>query len=84
MERIVLAFIVTAVMLFAGCGKVTSENYNKIKSGMAYEEIVGILGDADKCESGFGARNCQWGSDEKNITIKFLADKVVIYSKEGF
>ncbi len=84
MERIVLAFIVTAAMLFAGCGKVTSENYDKIKTGMAYEEVIEILGDADKCESGFGAKNCQWGSDEKNITINFLADKVIVYTKEGF
>ena len=84
MGRFFFSMVMIAAMLLAGCGKVTSENYDKIKTGMAYEEVVKILGDADKCESGFGAKNCQWGSDAKNIKINFLADKVIVYSKEGF
>lgn len=83
MKQLFGALILITVMLVTGCGKLTSENYDKIKTGMDYKEVVKILGEADKCESRLGSKACVWGNESKNIKINFLADKVIVFSKEG-
>jgi len=47
----VMALLVFMAVL-AGCGKVTKENYEKLKLGMTYEQVTEILGQPDgKTES---------------------------------
>lgn len=45
-------FVVTSVLLVAGCSKVTKENYDKVKVGMTKDQVIEILGKpADKSEA---------------------------------
>ena len=37
------------VFLVVGCSKLTAENYGKLKAGMSYQEITGILGSPSAC-----------------------------------
>ncbi len=75
----VLCFaVVLFLMSLPACSKLTVENYNRIKIGMDYAEVVKILGNASECDSIFNAKNCVWNDGKKNVTIKFVADKVVI------
>jgi hypothetical protein len=83
MQKIYLAILAAALFLVVGCSKITEENYDKIRTGMSYEEIVGILGSSDSCDSGMGTKNCLWGDANSHIQVKFIADKVVLFSKKG-
>lgn len=70
-------------IIFFGCSKLNRENYDKIKVGMDYHEVVSIIGEPDKCDSALGAKECIWGNENKNITLKFILDKVVVPSMKG-
>ncbi len=65
------------------CSRITPENYDKIKLGMDYQQVVEILGEADRCDAALGAKSCIWGNDRKNIKIQFIAEKVVIPTMKG-
>lgn len=78
----ITVIIFVSLFIFA-CSKVTQENYEKIKLGMAYEEVVNILGKAQECDSSIGITNCRWESNGKYIKIQFIADKVVLFSAKG-
>lgn len=67
----------------AGCSKVNRENYDKLKMGMGYEEVVRILGEPEQCDAVVGVKSCIWGKAPKTITIQLLADKVILYQSEG-
>ncbi len=75
--------VVIATTLLAGCSKLTQKNYEKLKVGMGYDEVVMILGKPDKCSGALFAKNCSWGSGEKNITVSFVGDKVVVYGSKN-
>lgn len=76
-----MTLLVSVILL--GCSKVNRENYDKIKVGMEYEQVISIIGKPDKCDAVMGSKNCMWGNENKNITITFIADKVVITSMKG-
>ena len=84
-----LKLTLTIICLFSipaltGCSKVNKENYDKIKIGMRFEEVVGVLGKPDTCdESVLKMRSCMWGSPDKQIKIKFAGDIVAWRSSEG-
>ena len=72
------------VLALTGCSKVSKENYDKIKIGMSYEEVVGVLGKPDTCEEPImKTKSCMWVSSDKQIKIKFAADIVAWRSSEG-
>lgn len=73
-----------SILAFFGCSKVNKENYDKIKIGMSFEEVVGVLGEPDTCEEPvLKTKSCMWGSSDKQIKIKFAADIVAWRSSEG-
>ena len=73
-----------SILALVGCGKVNKENYDKIKIGMSYEEVVAVLGKPDTCEEPvLKTESCMWGSSEKQIKIKFVADTVAWRSSKG-
>ncbi len=82
-RTIVFIIMAAGLVFIIGCSKLTTQNYNKIKMGMDYNEVVVLLGDADKCDAALGAKSCIWGDENKHIQIKFLADKVVLFSGKG-
>lgn len=79
----IIVCIAIFFLFYAGCSKLTLENYDKIKIGMDYSEVLTIIGDADECSEKLGIKNCLWGSAEKHIKVNFIADKVVLTSKKG-
>lgn len=77
---VVTVFLILALFIAAGCSKLTMDNYNKIKGGMTYDEVVGILGKPDKCSDVIGMRSCVWGNEKKSITVSFVGSKVLLFS----
>jgi len=78
--------LIVAISLLAtltGCSKLTMENYAKIKAGSAYSEVVKILGKPDNCSEALFVRSCVWGDEQKNITVNFVGDKVVLTSNKN-
>ncbi|HEY6837898.1 MAG TPA: DUF3862 domain-containing protein [Geobacteraceae bacterium] len=71
--------LVALVILLGGCSKLTKKNYDKLKMGMAYDEVVAILGKPDNCSGALVAKNCVWGDEHKNITVNFIGDRVILY-----
>ena len=80
---IMLIICLAPTFIFLGCSKITQENYNKLKIGMEYNEVLKILGKPDHCESVLSMKNCIWEESSKSITIGIIADKVVFLSSHG-
>lgn len=79
-----IIFMVSIFSVLAGCsGKITPENFDKLNSGMTYEQVQKIIGDPASCESNIGIKSCTWEEGEKNINVKFLADKVFLFSSNN-
>jgi len=79
--RLVIALSLLAVLI--GCSKLTMENYSKIKMGVEYSEVVKILGKPDNCSDALFVRNCVWGNGQKNITVNFVGDKVLLVTSKN-
>jgi hypothetical protein len=71
---------VIIVLIVAGCSKLTMKNYNKLKAGMNYNEVVNTIGSPDKCSDMLGMRNCVWGDEKSSVTITFAGDRVLVFS----
>ena len=72
-----------AALLLAGCSKVTKENYDKIKTGMQYDEVVRLIGDPDSCSEAIGLSSCTWKSGDAEVSVNFIANKVTLSSASG-
>jgi len=81
--KIRLLVVTLILLIIAGCGKLTMENYDKLKMGMAYNEVVGIIGSPGKCSDVMGVRNCEWGDEKKSINVTFAGDKVLFFNGNG-
>ena len=79
--RLVTALAVMAILF--GCSKLTMENYSKIKMGLKYPDVVKILGKPDSCSEALFAKSCVWGNDQKNITVQFMGDNVVLFTSKN-
>jgi hypothetical protein len=77
---IAAAFFILILFVVAACSRVTMDNYNKIKGGMTYDEVMNILGSPNKCNDVIGLKSCVWGDEKKSITVGFVGDKVIIFS----
>lgn len=75
--------VLVALLAVAGCSKITAENYNRLESGMEYEQVQKILGGPDSCNEALGTKSCVWGDDKRNITVNFIADKMIAASGQG-
>lgn len=78
--------ILLGILLLAGasgCSKVTQENYDQLKMGMDYPEVVKLLGEPEKCDSTLSLKSCVWGEAPKTITVRFAGDTAVFFSSEG-
>jgi len=83
-KLMVLVICMFSILALTGCSKVNKENYDKIKIGMDFEEVVGVLGKPDTCEEPvLKTKSCIWGSSDKQIKIKFAGDIVAWRSSKG-
>ena len=80
------AILVMAAFLLVGCTRLTQENYNKIEEGMAYQDVLTILGEPTESKSiGIGPLSgtaATWDDGTTRISIKFLNEKVQLKSLE--
>jgi hypothetical protein len=81
--RLGILAVVTLALALTACSKVTHENYQKIKAGMTFDEVKGILGNPDKCSDALGMKSCVWGDEKRHITVGFLGDKVALTAAEN-
>jgi len=83
---IVIMLIICLVPMFVllGCSKINQENYDRLKVGLEYDEVLKILGKPEYCESVLKIKNCTWEKSSKIINIVIIADKVVLISNRGF
>lgn len=82
------ALLVFAIMLLlAACapqpGTVTTENYEKLKFGMAYDAVIEILGEPYQVHPLMGIQQCTWVSGERHIHAKFIVGRAFYYSSKG-
>ncbi len=75
--------ITVLILLLSGCNKVTKENYDKIESGMSYNEVVEVLGKPEGCSETIGISNCEWKNDDAMIAITFISNQVTIAVAHG-
>lgn len=82
--KTVLQIIVLAgLLLTTGCNKLTMENYDQLRVGMTYDEVVALLGAPDDCSEALGARSCAWGDESRNIQVIFLGGTATLFSHAG-
>ena len=81
--KCLLILLVLGSFMMVGCSKLTTENYEKLKVGMSYEEVTTILGASTECSEALGTKSCTWGSGVKYIKVKFVADKAIFFSNKG-
>ncbi|GAB7024897.1 DUF3862 domain-containing protein [Geotalea toluenoxydans] len=79
--RFSLLVLLIMLAVLYGCSKLTTENYEKIKMGMDYGEVAGILGKSDSCSEALFA--CIWGNEQKNITVNFVGDKAILFTSKN-
>ncbi len=79
----VLVLLLSAALFAVACSKLTPENYNKLKMGMPYDDVVALIGGPDKCDAAMGMKDCTWGGEKKQINVKFLNEKVILFSGKG-
>ena len=72
-----------SILLLSGCNKLTQSNFSKIQSGMSYQEVSDILGEATNCKGKFGISSCIWGDKDHYISIQFVSDKATIFSQKN-
>jgi len=81
--KIRLAVLLVLAAALFGCSKLTIENYSRIKTGIEYSEVVSILGKPDSCSEALFVKSCIWGNEQKNITVNFVGDKVILSSSKN-
>ncbi|MCU0604857.1 MAG: outer membrane protein assembly factor BamE [Desulfobacterales bacterium] len=78
-----ILFILSLSFLLVGCDRLTQESYEKIKVGMSVQEVEKLLGSNPSCDSAVGMKSCTWGTADKHVKVRFVADKVALYSAKG-
>ena len=69
-----------AACLLAACSKVNMENYNRLKTGQGYDEIVAVLGQPTRCDEVLGVRQCLWGDEQRGIKVGFVGNTALTLS----
>jgi hypothetical protein len=82
-KQMLIGFMVACLALTIGCSKLTTQNYDKIKMGMQYDEVIALLGQADQCDGAMGIKNCTWGDEDRHIKVNFAGDRVILFSAKG-
>ncbi len=70
--------LVALWIALAGCSKITAENYAKLQTGMSQAEVNAILGKPESCDETLGFKSCRWGDDKSYVTVRFVADKLML------
>lgn len=74
---------IVALVVLAGCSKLTQDNYDKLKVGMSYSDVTQLLGKPSECSDALTAKNCDWVSGDSHVNVKFVGDSAVLFSGKG-
>jgi len=77
-----MAVVVLALAL-AACGKLTMENFNRVKVGMSFDEVTNLIGRPERCSEALTVRTCEWGDDKRRAGVSFVSDKVILMSADN-
>lgn len=78
------AFVaMTLLLALLGCSRLTLENYSRIETGMAYEEVVRLIGKPEQCDDVMGVRNCRWGDGTRSVNVSFVGGKVLLFASSN-
>ncbi|HLE66361.1 MAG TPA: outer membrane protein assembly factor BamE [Burkholderiales bacterium] len=73
-----------ALVLAAGCSKVTQENFARIQDGMSEQEVQALLGAPSESSSvsvlGLSGTSSKWVGQDTVITVQFVNGKVMLKS----
>lgn len=72
-------------VMVVGCSsKITQENFARIQNNMSMKDVIGILGEPTSSEgimiAGISGTSAVWKSQNSEIDIQFLNDKVTVKS----
>ena len=69
-----------ALLLLAGCSKVTQENFAKIQDGMDEQEVLALLGKPVESSNitvlNLSGSSSKWAADGAVISVQFVNGKV--------
>jgi hypothetical protein len=71
------------LILLAGCDQVNQKNFDRLETGMKYDEVVEILGSPENCSQIMGVKSCSWGDETRNIQAGFMGNTAVVFSATG-
>jgi len=77
------ALLLLSCLVLAACGKVTQENYSRLKAGQTKAEVEQILGAPTECAGALGVTTCTWGDRGSFISVQYLNDKVAMFAGQG-
>ena len=73
-----------ALLVAAGCSKVTQENFARIHDGMSEQEVQALLGTPSESSSvsvlGLSGTSSKWVGEDTVITVQFVNGKVMLKS----
>ena len=70
----ILSIVIAVMLLLSGCSlfRITKANYDKIETGMSFEEVVDILGTGYEASSDSNYGSCySWTGLTGSITVTF-------------
>jgi len=78
------ALILVALLLLAGCSKITQENFAKVQDGMSEPEVTALLGPATSTSTvqvlGIAGTHSTWEKGNAVVSIRFVNGKVATKS----
>jgi len=78
------AVLACCALWLAACGSPLSmENYNKIKVGQSFDEVKQVIGEPARCDETLGVRSCQWGDEQRGISVNFVGGQVLLLSAKN-
>jgi len=77
-----LTLLVLSLLLCA-CNALTQENFAKVQIGLGREEVVGLIGKPSECSRNVIGEVCHWQDGQRQASVTFVADKVVLFASEN-
>ena len=76
--------VLSALVLLAGCSKITQENFARIQDGMPEQDVLAILGQPGESSNitvlGLSGTSSKWTAGDAVISVQFVNGKVLAKS----
>ena len=75
--------LLLASTLLVACSKINQENFSRLKTGMQKSEVEALLGKPSECSGALGISSCQWGDEQRFISVQYAGEQVLMFSGKG-